>query len=98
VIALVFLYETRDAESFEAAYGPDGDWAQFFRGNRGYIGSELLRDVEEPGRYVVIDRWESAETYNDFLAANRDAYMRHSDEMSFHYVQELRLGTFESTS
>jgi heme-degrading monooxygenase HmoA len=98
VIALVFLYETRDAESFEAAYGPGGEWAQFFGGHRGYIGTELLRDVEEPGRYVVVDRWESAETYNDFLDANRDEYMRRSDEMSFHYVQELRFGTFESTS
>jgi heme-degrading monooxygenase HmoA len=98
VIALVFLYETRDAESFEAAYGPDGEWARFFRDHRGYIGTELLRDVEEPGRYVVIDRWESAETYNEFLDAHRDEYMRLSDELSFNYVQELRFGTFENAS
>lgn len=96
MIALVFLYETRGPESFEQAYGPDGDWAQYFRGARGYIGSELLRDVDEPGRYVVIDRWESAQTYNDFIEAHRDDYMRRSDEMTFHYVQELRFGTFES--
>jgi heme-degrading monooxygenase HmoA len=96
VIALVFLYEAREPESFEAAYGPDGEWAEFFAGARGYIGTELLRDVETPGRYVVIDRWETADAYNAFLAEHRDEYMRQTDDMTFHYVQELRFGTFDS--
>ena len=60
LIALVFSYEVSDAAEFERVYGPEGDWAEFFRGGRGYIGTELLRDVEHPGRYLVIDRWESA--------------------------------------
>lgn len=98
MIGVVFLYEARDPESFEEAYGPGGEWAQFFKSARGYIGSELLRDIEQPGRYVVIDRWESADTYNDFIDANRDEYMRRSDETAFHYVQELRFGTFASVS
>ncbi|HET7648422.1 MAG TPA: antibiotic biosynthesis monooxygenase [Gaiellaceae bacterium] len=96
MIALVFRYEARDREGFEGAYGPEGEWAQFFRQARGYIGTELLRDVEEPDRYLVIDRWESADAYNEFLAAHRDEYMRRADESSLHYVQELRFGTFEN--
>ena len=60
VIALVFRYEVRDPADFERVYGPEGEWAQFFRSGAGYIGTELLRDVEEPDRYLVIDRWESA--------------------------------------
>ncbi|HEV2592118.1 MAG TPA: antibiotic biosynthesis monooxygenase family protein [Gaiellaceae bacterium] len=98
MIGLVFLYEARDPESFEQAYGPDGDWAQFFKDARGYIGTELLRDLETPGRYVVIDRWESADAYNAFLEANQAEYLRRSDDMSFHYVQELRFGSFDSVS
>jgi heme-degrading monooxygenase HmoA len=96
VIALVFRYEVRDAESFEAAYGPDGEWAQFFRQGAGYIGTELLHDVEEADRYLVIDRWESADAYNAFLAANQVEYLRRGDESRFHYIQELRFGTFEN--
>jgi heme-degrading monooxygenase HmoA len=96
VIALVFSYEVRDAEAFERAYGADGDWAQFFRSGRGYIGTELLHDVELSGRYLVIDRWESAEDYNAFAAENRDAYMRRVDDTRFLYEQELRFGTFEN--
>jgi heme-degrading monooxygenase HmoA len=95
VIALVFSYEVRDADEFERTYGPDGEWAEFFKQGAGYIGTELLRDVELPGRYVVIDRWESAEAYNAFSAEHRDEYMRRVDETAFYYRQELRFGTFE---
>jgi len=96
VIALVFSYEVRDAAEFERVYGPDGEWAQFFRQGRGYVGTELLRDLEVPGRYLVVDRWESAEAYNAFAGENRDEYMRRVDDTRFHYEQELRFGTFES--
>ncbi|HKU59510.1 MAG TPA: antibiotic biosynthesis monooxygenase [Gaiellaceae bacterium] len=96
MIAVAFLYETRDPAAFESAYGSEGDWAQFFAGAPGYIVSELLRDLEQPGRYLVIDRWETAEAYNAFIASNRDEYMRRSDEMVSLYVQELRLGSFSS--
>jgi heme-degrading monooxygenase HmoA len=96
VIALVFSYEVRDAEAFERAYGPDGDWAGFFRQGRGYVGTELLRDVETPGRYLVVDRWETAEAYNAFAAEHREEYVRRVDDTRFQYDQELRFGTFES--
>ena len=96
MIALVFSYEVHDAEEFERAYGMDGDWAEFFRPGRGYIGTELVRDVEAPTRYLVIDRWDSADAYNEFVAANREEYMRRVDETRFLYDSELRFGTFES--
>ena len=67
-----------------------------FRGGRGYIGTELLKDVEQPGRYVVVDRWESRETYNAFVEGRRDEYMRRVDETRYLYDQELRFGTFEN--
>ena len=97
MIALVFSYEVvRDAAEFERVYGTDGEWAGFFGQGRGYIGTELLRDVEAPGRYLVIDRWESADAYNAFVAAHRAEYMQRVDATRFHYDSELRFGTFES--
>jgi heme-degrading monooxygenase HmoA len=96
VIALVFTYEVPDPVEFERVYGADGKWAEFFKQGQGFIGTELLSDVESPGRYIVIDRWNSREEYNDFVAANRDEYMRRVDETTLHYSQELRLGTFQS--
>jgi heme-degrading monooxygenase HmoA len=96
VLALVFSYEVRDAEEFERVYGTDGEWAEFFGQGRGYIGTELLRDVEVPGRYLVIDRWESADAYNAFVASVREEYMQRVDATRFLYDSELRFGTFES--
>jgi heme-degrading monooxygenase HmoA len=94
LIVLVFTYEVADTDEFERAYGSAGEWAQFFHGGHGYVGTELLRDVEMPSRYLVVDRWESREAYNDFVAANREEYMRRVDESVFRYEHELRLGTF----
>ena len=96
MIALVFTYEVAESAAFEHAYGPEGEWARFFRTGHGYVGTELLRDVESTGRFVVVDRWDSRESYNEFVAANRADYLRLVDETAFHYVQELRLGTFEN--
>jgi heme-degrading monooxygenase HmoA len=96
MLALVFVYEARDPEEFERVYGPEGEWTAFFRGGEGYLGTELLRDVETPGRYLAIDRWETREAYQAFVDAHRDEYMRHVDETVFHYRQELRIGTFEN--
>ena len=96
MIALVFSYEVRDAAEFERVYGQDGEWAEFFRPGHGYIGTELLRDVEAPGRYLVIDRWASVDAYNAFVAVNREEYMRRVDDTRFLYDSELRFGTFES--
>ncbi len=96
MIALVFSYEVRDTAEFERVYGPDGEWTAFFRPGRGYIGTELLRDLETPGRYLVIDRWESADAYNAFVGEQRDAYMALVDETRFLYASELRFGTFET--
>ena len=86
----------RDPEEFALVFGPDGEWARFFRQGTGFIGTELLRDVDEPDRFLVIDRWESADAYNDFVAAFQDEYLRRSDEARFYYIQELRFGTFEN--
>ncbi|HLY85154.1 MAG TPA: hypothetical protein VKO84_01390 [Gaiellaceae bacterium] len=118
MIALVFSYEVHDAPEFERVYGSAGEWAEFFRQGRGYIGTELLRDVEgwagsvagnagdarpedrapstRGGRYLVIDRWESAEAYNAFAAEHREEYMERVDATRFRYDSELRFGTFET--
>ena len=96
MLILVFSYQAREPEQFERVYGPEGEWAEFFRTGRGYVGTELLRDAETPGRYVVVDRWDSADAYNEFVATNRTEYMARVDDTRVYYEQELRLGTFEN--
>jgi heme-degrading monooxygenase HmoA len=95
MIALVFVYDVSEEDEFKRAYGAGGEWEAFFRGGRGYIGTELLHDVEQPGRYLVVDRWESRDAYNAFVQEHREEYMRRVDETVFLYDHELRLGTFD---
>ena len=96
MIALLFVYDVTELEPFERVYGAEGEWAVFFRRGRAYVGTELLKDVEQPGRYVVVDRWQSRDAYNAFVESHRDEYMRRVDETVFLYDHELRFGTFEN--
>lgn len=95
--AAVFAYEVSagGADAFEAVYGPDGDWARFFRGGDGYLGTELLRrDVEGEVRYLVIDRWASAASYERFLRAQEAEYGRRNRDAQSLWLQETAVGRF----
>ena len=74
---------------FEDAYGPDGQWARFFRADDNYVETTLERAGE--GEYVVTDHWRSRAHYEDFLeryAARYEALSRASARM---YESERRL-------
>lgn len=58
---------------FERAYGPDGEWAELFHRDGGYMGTELVRGGT-PGEYATIDRWVSAEAHAKFLNRWSDDY------------------------
>lgn len=47
-------------EAFEEAYRAV---AAVVAGTPGHIRDELLRDVEEPGRYILLAEWESEEAF-----------------------------------
>jgi heme-degrading monooxygenase HmoA len=100
VHGLVYEYEvdpTRVAR-FEKMYGPDGEWAGFFRGSAGYLGTELFRDPTKPGRYLLIDRWISAEAAARFLAERAVEYERRSRDTAQLYLREVRLGAFDAVT
>ena len=93
----MFLYEVApaNADAFEAAYGPEGDWARFFARGDGYAGTELWRASEGGAqRYLVIDRWRSEAAYEAFLGAHADEYRRRSDATTRLYVGEQALGRY----
>jgi heme-degrading monooxygenase HmoA len=59
---------------FEAAYGPEGAWAQLFRSSPNYLGTELLRDAYIPLSYLTIDRWTSEEAFRAFRKDHDSEY------------------------
>ena len=81
---------------FERAYGPDGDWARLFRRMPGYHGTELLRDVDTPGRYLTIDRWRSREDFWRFREAFRAEYVALDARCEAWTTRERLVGDFET--
>jgi len=51
---------------FERVYSPEGDWARFFTQGKGYLGTELDRDLQRKGRYLTEDYWTSKTAYESF--------------------------------
>jgi heme-degrading monooxygenase HmoA len=92
MIVSVFAYDVDPAgrADFERVYGPDGEWARFFVGAEGYLGTELLLGDE----YLVIDRWSSEAAYDAFLTANAEEYARRNHEASGLWRTERVIGRF----
>lgn len=80
--------------AFEAAYGPDGAWAQLFRTSPKYLGTELLRDAYVLGGYLTIDRWESEEDFRAFRKEHDREYEKLDRECDALTAQETRVGAF----
>jgi len=87
------IAEEKIAE-FEAAYGPNGSWAQLFRSSPSYLGTELLRDAYIPGSYMTIDRWASEADFRAFRKAHDGEYEvldRACDQLT---SRETRIGAY----
>lgn len=63
------------AAEFVRVYGSAGDWARLFQRDPGYRGTELLKAVDHPGRYLTVDRWASREDFRRFREAFRAEYL-----------------------
>ena len=96
----MFAYEVDAAATaaFEAAYGPHGEWARFFRAGAGYLGTDLWRAAEDPPRYLLVDRWRSAGDHAAFLEAHADEYRRRSEAGEALYRRETSLGRFTAVA
>ena len=94
----VVLWQFEIAEekiaAFEAAYGPEGDWAGLFRKSAEYLGTELLRDVYISGSYLTIDRWTSEEAFRAFRKDHDAAYEQLDRACDSLTSRETRIGAY----
>lgn len=84
------------ASEFEAFYGSAGPWVDLFRRADGFVETLLLRGVETPGRYITLDRWETAAAYARFQSDRRDEYATIDASATSLTSAERCLGSFES--
>ncbi len=89
-----FHIERGQEQEFEEMYGPRGAWARLFGQGEGYVGAELLHAIDNPLRYITIDRWISRaafETFHHQRSDDYDALDRRCDVIT---EREQLLGTF----
>jgi heme-degrading monooxygenase HmoA len=80
--------------TFEAAYGPEGAWANLFRSSPEYQGTELLRDAYIPGSYLTIDRWASEDAFRAFRRENDVSYEKLDRSCDSLTARETRIGAY----
>ena len=94
VVVWQFEIAEEKVADFEAAYGPEGAWAQLFRTSPDYRGTELLRDAYVPLSYLTIDRWTSEEAFRAFRKehdADYEVLDRQCDDLT---AREIRVGAY----
>lgn len=89
----------RGAEAaFRKMYGPSGDWATLFRATPGFLGTELLRDLEGGHHFMTIDRWQSRQAYEGFRRDRSAEYAALDGEGAQLTDVEALVGEFTAVS
>lgn len=78
--------------AFEEAYRASGPWAKLFSRSTGYLGTELLRS--EDGFYVVVDRWASRISFDEFQKTFLHDYRALDEACAALTSEETPLGRF----
>ena len=81
-------------ESFQSAYGPQGNWVRLFQASPHFRETRLLKDISRPRIYCTLDYWDSENAFNEFKAANHAAYAAIDLATEPLTVSERRLCTF----
>lgn len=61
-------------EKFIKSNEPGGEWIQLFSQSDGYLGTEILYDLQNKSRIVLIDRWASQQAYEAFRKQHDNDY------------------------
>jgi heme-degrading monooxygenase HmoA len=66
VIVWEYMVKPDRIGDFEDVYRPDGAWGTLFREAPGFVSITLMKDLRDPNRFVIADRWTSETLYEEF--------------------------------
>jgi heme-degrading monooxygenase HmoA len=93
VISEYIVNETSGGQ-FELVFGRGGAWSKIFSRLPGYRGTNLLRDVRNPMRYLVIDLWDSSTVWKNALAETESEHSKLLATISDWTASKTELGAF----
>ncbi len=94
IVVWQFEVAEENIAAFEAAYGPDGSWAQLFRTSPDHHGTELLRDAYVPGCYLTIDRWAGEDAFRSFRRDHDAEYEKLDRACADRPARAARIGAY----
>jgi len=91
-----FIVKEAAVDRFLLAYGPDGAWSRLFQEYPGFLGTTLLRDVQNPRRFLTIDVWETVSHRQRMLTDAKARYSELDDALANLTESEDEIGIFET--
>lgn len=83
-------------KDFEELYGQNGKWVKLFQTSKGYLETQLIKDVSESNQYVTIDKWVSQSKYEKFLTENKEQFEIIDAEGENFTTSETKIGWFKN--
>jgi heme-degrading monooxygenase HmoA len=91
-----FIVKEAAVDRFLRAYGPDGAWSRLFQEYPGFLGTTLLRDEENPRRFLTIDVWETGSHRKRMLTHAKAQYSDLDEVLADLTESEDEIGIFET--
>jgi len=97
MLVVVWEYVARPdrVEEFESFYRPDGPWGDLFRQCPAFVSTTLMKDLRNPRRFMVADRWTHETPYEEFKRERSDEYEGLSARGARLYEREAEIGRFD---
>ena len=97
MLVVVWEYVARPdrVEDFESFYRPDGPWGELFRQCPAFVSTTLMKDLRDPKRFMVADRWTSETLYEEFKRERAAEYDDLSERGARLYAREVAIGRFD---
>ncbi len=90
-----FRVKPQHVAEFEINYSSLGPWATLFRSSPAYHGTKLLRDREDPLRFLTLDTWNDFAAYEGFRNEHAEQYRELDGSFERLTESERFVGIFE---
>lgn len=96
-IRILWEYEIHEKfrDHFVKAYEPQGVWAKLFSRYKGHVKTELIRDMDQPNRFITIDYWQSYSAFSIMKHTISDEYDELDRQCDAYTLSEKYIGCFQ---
>ena len=97
MLVVVWEYHAKPdrVEDFESFYRPDGPWGHLFRESPAFVSTTLMKDLKNPKRFMIADRWTSETVYEEFKRERAGIWRELSERGARLYERETEFGRFD---